>query len=98
MLPVDAQIMAFEPDSTAFVTAIVIPLSLKLPVGFKPSYFKYIFAFKPIARAKLSAFIKGVLPSHNEITGVFSSTGKYFLYFSINPKYLITLPLFYLLL
>ena len=39
VLPVEAQIIALEPLSTAFVTAIVIPRSLKEPVGFSPSYF-----------------------------------------------------------
>ena len=39
VLPVDAQIIALEPSSTALVTAIVIPRSLNEPVGFKPSYF-----------------------------------------------------------
>ena len=38
VLPVEAQIIAFEPSSTALVTAIVMPRSLNDPVGFKPSY------------------------------------------------------------
>jgi hypothetical protein len=37
VLPVDAQMIAFAPASTAFVTAIVIPRSLNDPVGFSPS-------------------------------------------------------------
>ena len=40
VLPVDAQMIALEPSSLAFETAIVIPRSLKLPVGFEPSNFK----------------------------------------------------------
>jgi hypothetical protein len=38
VLPVEAQITAFEPASTAFEMATVIPRSLKEPVGFSPSY------------------------------------------------------------
>ena len=37
MLPVDAQMTAFDPSSTALLIAIVIPRSLKDPVGFAPS-------------------------------------------------------------
>ena len=40
------------------------------------------------------AGINGVFPSCNVITGVFLLTGKYFLYFSINPLYSIFLPLY----
>ena len=40
VFPVEAQITALAPASFAFVTAIVIPRSLKLPVGFEPSNFK----------------------------------------------------------
>ena len=89
MLPVEAHIIACDPSSFAFVTAIVIPRSLKLPVGFEPSYFKYISQSKPIFLAKFSALISGVLPSHNVIISVESLTGKYSLYLSINPLYLI---------
>jgi hypothetical protein len=38
VFPVDAQITAVAPSSAAFEIAIVIPRSLKEPVGFKPSY------------------------------------------------------------
>ena len=37
VLPVEAQMMASAPSSTAFETAMVMPRSLKLPVGFMPS-------------------------------------------------------------
>jgi len=37
VLPVEAQITAFAPSSAAFEIAIVIPRSLKDPVGFAPS-------------------------------------------------------------
>ncbi|CAB5016745.1 unannotated protein [freshwater metagenome] len=39
MLPVDAQMTAFAPSSAALEMAIVIPRSLKDPVGFAPSNF-----------------------------------------------------------
>ncbi len=39
VLPVDAQITAFAPSSAAFEIAIVIPRSLKEPVGLAPSTF-----------------------------------------------------------
>ena len=39
VLPVDAQIIALLPSSTAFVTAMVMPRSLNEPVGLRPSYF-----------------------------------------------------------
>ena len=37
MLPVEAQMTALAPCSTAFDTAMVIPRSLNEPVGFMPS-------------------------------------------------------------
>jgi hypothetical protein len=40
VFPVDAQMTAFAPRSAALEIAIVIPRSLKEPVGFSPSYFK----------------------------------------------------------
>ena len=46
---------------------------------------KYIVPGNPISFARFLAGIKGVSPSCNVITGVLSLTGKYFLYFSINP-------------
>ena len=38
MLPVEAQMTAFEPSSMALEMATVIPRSLKDPVGLRPSY------------------------------------------------------------
>ena len=40
VFPVEAHIIAFEPSSTAFETAMVMPLSLNEPVGFAPSNFR----------------------------------------------------------
>jgi hypothetical protein len=39
VLPVEAQMTAFDPSSAALDIAIVMPRSLKEPVGFAPSYF-----------------------------------------------------------
>ena len=75
VFPVDAHIIALEPSSKALATAITIPLSLKEPVGFNPSYLKYNSippSFSPI----FSAFIKGVFPSFKLISGVLSVIGK----------------------
>ena len=40
VLPVDAQMIALAPSSTALETAIVMPRSLKDPVGLAPSTFR----------------------------------------------------------
>ena len=40
VLPVEAHATALAPASTAFETAMVIPRSLKEPVGLAPSYFR----------------------------------------------------------
>ena len=37
VLPVEAQMIAFEPSSTALETAMVMPRSLNEPVGLAPS-------------------------------------------------------------
>jgi len=57
--------------------AIVIPLSLKDPVGFRPSYFKKTFVPFPINLPSESLRINGVFPSFSEIIGVFFVTGRY---------------------
>src|SRR4051794_33905421 len=41
VLPVEAQMIALAPDSTALETATVMPRSLKDPVGLDPSTFRY---------------------------------------------------------
>jgi len=40
VLPVEAQIIARLPSSTALATAMTMPRSLKEPVGLQPSNFK----------------------------------------------------------
>src|SRR6056300_534521 len=82
--------MAFDPSSTAFVTAIVIPRSLKEPVGFKPSYLIYISTSLPMSLGILFNLMSGVFPSPRLIILVLLLTGSLSLYLSINPVYLIS--------
>src|SRR5579864_9451960 len=64
VLPVDAQAARRAPARWACVNAAVMPLSLKLPDGFKPSYCKNREpGFKPTKVATLSARCKMVCPS-----------------------------------
>src|SRR3989304_4516596 len=53
---------AFEPSSLAFDTASVMPLSLKEPVGLRPSNLKRSL-MPPVMSLKFIASIRGVLPS-----------------------------------
>ena len=62
MLPVDAQITCLAPNSTALVTPMVMPLSLKLPVGFSPSFFIHKFV-SPNASPRRSERCRPVPPS-----------------------------------
>jgi hypothetical protein len=48
VFPVLAQMTACAPASLALEIAIVIPRSLKLPVGFKPSYLTKTLTPRPI--------------------------------------------------
>jgi hypothetical protein len=77
--------MAFAPESTALVTAIVIPRSLNEPVGFKPSNLQKICCFHPNWAGKFFNSIIGVLPSFKLITLVESLTGSRSRYLLINP-------------
>src|SRR3712207_2340645 len=70
VLPVEAQMTAFAPCSTAFEMAIVIPRSLKEPVGFMPSYLTHTFA--PVRAESAGAGISGVPPSPSVTIGVAS--------------------------
>src|SRR6195952_2244273 len=60
VLPVDAQTTAFAPCSTAFEIAIVMPRSLKEPVGFMPSNFTKTRA--PVRGESAGASMSGVPP------------------------------------
>ncbi|OPZ30690.1 MAG: hypothetical protein BWY99_02922 [Synergistetes bacterium ADurb.BinA166] len=75
-MPVEAQITAFAPSSSAFDTASTIPLSLNEPVGFRPSYFPN--SPTPSSRLKFRSGTSGVSPSHSDSIGVFSVSGRYF--------------------
>ena len=77
MFPVLAQITASRPSSFALLIAIVIPRSLKDPVGLRPSYFKKTFVPFPIKLLIDSLKISGVFPSFREIIGVCFVTGRY---------------------
>ena len=70
VLPVDAQMTAFAPCSTAFEIAMVMPRSLKEPVGFMPSNFTNTFA--PVRADRAGAGSSGVPPSPSVTIGVAS--------------------------
>jgi hypothetical protein len=61
VLPVEAQMIAFDPSSTARVTATVMPRSLNEPVGLEPSTFRK--TSQPVRADKVTAGTSGVLPS-----------------------------------
>src|SRR4029079_10993862 len=64
VLPVEAQAARFAPVMWACVNAAVMPLSLKLPDGFIPSYCKYkILGCTPTYRATPSDGCSNVCPS-----------------------------------
>src|SRR5918998_1251786 len=74
VLPVDAQITALAPDSTALDTATVMPRSLNEPVGLPPSTLRY--TSQPVRWDSSGAGSSGVLPSNRVITGVVGVTGS----------------------
>src|SRR6516165_10960102 len=64
VLPVEAQAARLAPTMRAWVNAAVMPLSLKLPEGFMPSYCKNKQpAFMPANCATASARCRIVCPS-----------------------------------
>jgi len=67
---VEAHSTAFCPRATASVTAIVMPRSLKEPVGLRPSTFKC--TVQPVFSEIRGAYTSGVPPS-NSVTGVQSA-------------------------
>ena len=86
MFPVDAHITALAPSPTALETAMVMPRSLKEPVGFIPSYFKYTWS-APTSFARAGASIRGVPPSPSVIIGVLLSTSSRSKYSRITPRH-----------
>src|SRR4051794_38934196 len=83
VLPVDAQTTTLAPVSTALVMAIVMPRSLKEPVGFAPSTFSQMS--RSSSAESRSARTSGVPPSSSVMTGVESVTGRCSRYASIRP-------------
>ena len=84
MLPVDAHTTALAPSSTAIEMAMVIPRSLKLPVGFTPSTLSQTSA--PTRSERRGAGTSGVPPSSSVTTGVVSVRGKKRRYSSMTPR------------
>ena len=74
MFPVDAHTTALAPSSTALEMAMVMPRSLKLPVGLAPSTLSQTSA--PTRSERRGAGTSGVAPSSRVTTGVDSSTGR----------------------
>ncbi len=74
VLPVEAQMIALLPASTALETAIVMPRSLKEPVGLAPSTLRY--TSQPSRAESTGAGSSGVFPSCRVTTGVASVTGN----------------------
>jgi hypothetical protein len=74
VLPVEAQMTAFAPSSTALVIAIVMPRSLNEPVGLAPSTLRN--TSQPVRRDSSGAGNSGVAPSWSVTTGVSSLTGN----------------------
>ena len=74
VFPVDAQITAEAPSSTAFVIAMVIPRSLNEPVGLAPSILSLMS--RPSLSERRMAGSKGVFPSFRVTTGVEAVTGR----------------------
>src|SRR4029077_19821725 len=83
VFPVEAQIRAVAPRSSALETATVMPRSLNEPVGFKPSYLTKTRA--PIRSESFGVSISGVEPSPSVTTGVAWPTGRYSRYRAIPP-------------
>ena len=84
MLPVDAETTALAPSSTAMEMAMVMPRSLKLPVGLAPSTFSHTSA--PTRSERRGAGSSGVPPSSRVTTGVFSVMGRRSRYSSMTPR------------
>src|SRR6201993_5488468 len=83
VFPVDAHNTARWPRASASVTAIVMPRSLKEPVGLRPPPLRW--TVQPVFSESLVAAISGVPPS-SSVMGVQSSpTGNRSRYAAITP-------------
>jgi hypothetical protein len=85
VFPVDAQMTAFAPSSTALEIATVMPRSLNDPVGFAPSYFSH--TSQPVRFDRTSEWMSGVPPSSSVMTGVASDTGSRSRNSAITPRH-----------
>ena len=86
MLPVEAQMTARAPASTALEMAIVMPRSLNEPVGLRPSYLMNTRQPRPTSALRRGEWISGVEPSLSETTGVASVTGRNSRQRAITPR------------
>ena len=84
VLPVDAQITALLPSSTALAIATTMPRSLNDPVGLHPSSLKYSLP-TPNSFSRLAERTRGVLPSPREIIGVDAVSGNRSRYAASTP-------------
>ena len=75
VLPVEAQMIARLPLSSALATATTIPRSLKEPVGLSPSNLKWSER-KPRSTPMLRDSMSGVPPSPRVIRGVLAVSGR----------------------
>ncbi len=74
VFPVEAQMIASAPWPFAHDTVTVMPRSLKLPVGFMPSTFRWVST--PIRSDRRGAWTSGVEPSIRLTTGTSGSSGR----------------------
>jgi hypothetical protein len=74
VFPVEAQMTACAPSSSAFETATVMPRSLYEPVGFDASHLRK--SSRSSRSERRGAARSGVDPSPSETTGVASLTGS----------------------
>src|SRR5205809_6306300 len=77
VLPVEAQMTAREPASTAFDIAIVMPRSLHEPVGLKPSHLRQMARLASGASPRHGAGSSGVFPPSNVTTDALPGKGRY---------------------
>ena len=84
VLPVEAQMTALAPCSTARESATVMPRSLNEPVGFMPSNFTQTSA--PVRRDRAGAGMRGVPPSPSVTTVEASLTPRRSAYSRRTPR------------
>ena len=81
----EAHTTALAPEATAAVMAMVMPRSLKEPVGFMPSTLRY--TVDPVSSESFCAWTSGVPPSPRVMTFVASVTGKRSAYSRMTPRH-----------